>query len=384
MTKPISPLDIFPQAFSAAAKSKMCKTTKLALQPGPGITFPKPATCPVNGFGGSWYNQPFAGVPIYNRGAEGVVTEITWAAIDEWSTGAVANVWVTTGACLGLCLATLAYIVALTPNKKKGLPFHTSLLLALVFEIARLLCDMGRSSSIGLSPYSAYLGITNDMSATTYDPAFQGITIAGMVCATLAFFFTIVCFFIQASGLLTGLHMRYQPVYVGVISYLLTASFVAFALRISFTVVQSLWITEAAAFNASVLVKMRLATGVAYAISLGSWCTVSLASVSWLMFTRSKLIVSNRPYDTALTILSLVFMESFVVPSKSIHSSSTCLLMDSSRFPRPPSLPKRQVPSRRARGHPIRPRSPTNGLPFHDSSHKRDCRLLCPHRANTL
>ena len=36
--------------------------------------------------------------PIYNYGAPGVVTNITWAAIDKWATG-VSNVWVTTGTC---------------------------------------------------------------------------------------------------------------------------------------------------------------------------------------------------------------------------------------------------------------------------------------------
>ena len=350
----------------------MCTATQLGLEPKPGITFPKPATCPVNGFGGSWYNQPFVGVPIYNHGAKGVVDEITWARIDEWA-AQISNVWVTTGVCLGLCLATLAYIIALTPNKKKGLPFHTSLMLALVFEIARLLCSVGRASDITLSPYSAYFGLTQDYKASTYSPGFQALDIAGDSCGTLAFFFTVVCLYIQACGLLTGLRMRMQPAYVGVIAYLLTTSLLAFSLRITLTVIKSLYATDTISWNEMLFRTIRTATAVAYAISLGSWCTISLGSVLWLMFTRSKLIVSNRPYDTALTILSLTFMESFVVPSKSVLSKYLRLLTLSSCFPDLASLPRCEVSPRRARGHSIGPRTPPNGLPLHDCAHSRDC-----------
>ena len=298
----------------------MCRTTPIALHPDQYTLFQRPNQCPVNGFGGSWYTIPFQGIPIYNRGEDGVLDNISWQTIDQWAL-VVANIWVTTGACLGLCLAVLAYIIALTPNKKKGLPFHTGMMLALIFEIGRLLCDLGRAASAGLSPYSAYLGLTNDINATTYSTSFQGVTILGMICGTIACFFTFFCLYVQATGLLTGVHLRWRVYYIGLISYLLTASALALALRVTITVVQSLYIERGLnSFPTETFYDLRQASNIAFAVSLGSWCSISCASVFWLMFTRSKLIVSNRPYDTALTILSLVFMESMLVPSKSSHA----------------------------------------------------------------
>jgi Fungal pheromone mating factor STE2 GPCR len=254
-------------------------------------------------------------VPIYNRGNPGVKQDISWADIDDWSAG-VANVWVTTGTCFGLCLAVLAYLIALTPNKKNGTPFHTSLMLALIFEMARLLCDIGRAADVGLSPYSAYLGLTNDFGATTYSMSFQAIEVVGMVCATLASIFTFACLYLQAAGLLTSVHNRHRALYLGIICYLLSTSVVALAFRITITVIQAMYTSgRYESFSLDTYRILRRTTSIAYAVSIGSWCCVSLVSVSWLMFTRSKLIVSNRPYDTALTLLSLVFMESMVIPS---------------------------------------------------------------------
>lgn len=309
-----------------ASTTEMCTTTSTALHPKIGYVLNQPDTCPVNGFGGSWYDQPFEVVPVYNRGAPGVVDQISWAKIDEWAT-IVSNVWVTTGTCFGLCLAALAYVIALTPNKKRGKPFHTTLLLALVAEIGRLLCNLTRASNVGLSRYSAYLGLTSDYDATTYSPAFQGLTITSMIFACLALFFTYLCLYIQTNGLLTGLRLHYRAVFWAFMIYLIIMSLVTLGLRVTATAIQTKALLRPGSVGEAVshtYFNVREATSIASAISLGSWCMVSLCSVFWLMFTRTKLIVSNRHYDTALTILSLVFMESFVVPCKAPFSFPTC------------------------------------------------------------
>jgi hypothetical protein len=295
----------------------MCSTTDLALHPNDNVTFIRPENCPVNGFGGDWYRQPFQGVPIYNLGAPGVIDHVSWYWIDQWATRFVSNVWVTTGACLGLCIASLTYNLALTPSKKRGLPFHTCHILALLSEIARLLCDIGRASSVGMSPYSAYLGLTKDYAATTYSPAFEQLEIAGMICATLAFIFTTICLYLQTLALTTGLQLNHHKLFFGIMAYLITASIVALGFRMAITTIRSIYVFRPlSSFPYSVFAKLRMAMLILYAISLGSWCTVSLISVFWLMYTRSQLIVSNRMYDTGLTLLTMVFLESMIVPCK--------------------------------------------------------------------
>lgn len=297
----------------------MCTTTALGQHPEPGVFFTRPSDCPVNGFGGSWYDQPFGLVPVYNRGAIDVNDQITWADIDRFA-AVIANIWVTNGACLGLCLAVFAYIIALTPSKKRGLPFHTSLLLALFCEIGRLIADIARASNIGLSPYPAYLALTGDYEATTYSSTFQALDIAGLIFAPLAFFFTAICLYLQACGLLTNLHLRHRFYYFTIMTYLVVTSLVALGLRMTISVIQALYNTNALntqSIELQTISNLRRATTISYAVSIGSWCIVSFVSVVWLIATRSKLIVTNRLYDTALTLLSLVFMESFVVPRKS-------------------------------------------------------------------
>ena len=219
----------------------------------------------------------------------------------------------------------------------------------------------------GLSPYSAYLGLTQDWTAVTYSSTFQGLDVTAAICATFAFFFTAICLYIQASGLLTGLRIKHPSVYVAIASYLAFTSTFALVFRITLTAYQSLYLTHKIEWNPVLFVKLQLTTGIAYAVCLGSYCTISLASVCWLIYSRSHLIISNRPYDAALTILSLIFMESFIVPSK-FESLDVKHLTQSSYLSRPSSFPRSQVSPRRTRRPSFSPCSPPNGVPLHDSS----------------
>ena len=120
--------------------------------------------------------------------------------------------------------------------------------------------------------------------------------------------------------------MRRPVLYVVIMSYLVIASVVAIALRITSAVVQSLYTTQGGLdnFPVSTSQNLRIASSIAFAVAFVSWLSISSASVVRLMITRSKMIVSNRPYDTALTILSLVFMESMIVPSAHILRDVLC------------------------------------------------------------
>ena len=131
------------------------------------VEYPEVTSYPVNGFGGTLFDYPFFAVPIYNPAASYVNHHVTWHVIDNYTLSAV-NIAVTDSVCLGLCFATLIYVLALTPKKKRRTPFHAFLLAALVLEIIRLLCYIGPASSVGNSLFSSYLGITHDWSATVW------------------------------------------------------------------------------------------------------------------------------------------------------------------------------------------------------------------------
>jgi len=274
----------------------------------PAEPLPSVSSRPVNGFGGTYYDWPFY-VPTYTTDDPMVFNQTTWRIIDQWNQVNL-NMQATEGVGLGMCLTALVYILVLTPNGKRGKPFHSFLLAALLFEMLRLLCDLIQSTQAGVSQYSAYLWLTNDQAATTYSSAYRGVTICGLTAACAAYFFTTICLYVQSRGLLSSFEMSYRKTYRVLMGYLIMASIAAFVMRVTLMVYQSASIPAAPqAFH------IREATLITYTVSIGSWSLVSMCSVVMIIITRPRSMINrNSLYTTVLNLIALVCMESFIVP----------------------------------------------------------------------
>ena len=234
--------------------------------------------------------------------------------IDQFaqSTASVASV---SGICLGLCLATLVYVIALTPRAKRGRPFYIFLVLALIAEIIRLLFDAIRISKPGVSPYPAYLNLTSDNGSTYWSSEYINLSIATQSAAIFAYISTVGCLFVQTSSLLSNVRLNHSHVYWCVMTTLTLASAATVAFRATYTAYQVMGIQRR--HNNLSAGALRQGTLVAYGASLGGWCLVSLVSVVYLLYSRLRLGVNaNQFYQVTLTVLGIITLESLVVPCK--------------------------------------------------------------------
>ena len=276
-------------------------------------TLGSPKSYPTNGYGGSYYHEHFQGVPVYNHGSPATNNIVSWAAIDQYALEAI-SIIATNGICLGFCLATLVYTVSLTPREKRLKLFHIALLTALLFEIYRLLTVVAPASTPGISSFSSYISITKDVEATTFTNGYRGTLISGWFAGCLSYLFTVACLSLQAKGLLAGLELRYPTWHTVLFCYLLGISAIAFVANVVFNAFQAAHMSGSyQKFPFDILHTLVLAL---YAASLGSWCLVSLISVTWLVFTRFNMFRGTTHYDTALKIILLTVLDSFIVPRK--------------------------------------------------------------------
>ena len=299
-------------------------------------TFESPRSYPTNGYGGSYYHEHFQGVPVYHDGKPGTNNIVSWNAIDHYTFGAI-NIIATDSICLGFCLATLVYTISLTPREKRLKLFHISLLTALTFEIYRLLTVVAPASTPGISSFSSYLSITKDVGATTFTNGYRGTLISGWFAGCLSYLFTVACLALQAKGLLAGLEFRYPRWHTVLFCYLLGISAIAFVANVVFNAFQAAHMSGSyQKFPFDILHILVLAL---YAASLGSWCLVSLVSVTWLVCTRFNMVRGTTHYDTALKIILLTLLDSFMVPRKSSLFTRSALTDTSSPLLRPASDP---------------------------------------------
>lgn len=290
--------------------------------------FPKATSYPVNGFGGSYYNERFRGVPVYNEGQPGVNNNISWKAIDDYGL-VIVNIIAIDSVCLGLCLAAFVYTISLTPREKRAKIFHISLLTALVLEIYRLLTVVAPASTPGISSFSSYLLITNDIRASSFSLGYYGATISGYFAGCLAYLFTVGCLYIQTKGLLAGFQLRHPKYYIAGVCYLLSISAIAFVTNVVFDAFQTARMFGKVRYYSG-FVALHKTVLAFYAVSLGSWCLVSLVTVAILVFTRSDIVRGKTRYDTVLKILLLTLLDSFIVPCKCRPSSMVELKADRS------------------------------------------------------
>ena len=133
-----------------------------------------------------------------------------------------------------------------------------------------------------------------------------------MIVGCLAYITAVICLYIQANGLMSNLKTKNFNIYIVVLLYLIASSVIALAANLVFIGLQtSDLLGHHPNYPFATVQDIALIT---YAISLGSWCLVSLISVVKLIISRYRVVVTNHLYDSAIQLLCLTLLESFIVP----------------------------------------------------------------------
>lgn len=281
-------------------------------------SFPSPTRLPVNGFDGSLHDVIFF-APSYRVDPyfdDPFSTPLTWKVIDIYGSRAV--VWgMTQGICLGMMLITLLFVLFVTPQAKRWKPFHSCLLLALLFKTSHLLatCVQASSLTVGFNP--AYRFISKDYTQII-SSTFVASTIVRALLDLVATSLTFACLFVQSRASLAGLRLSHRPWYLALTTYLVLASVACIFARILSLAGQIFtFYSDRDLPTAFDLTAANSAAMITYSLTCASYCLVAFASVLYVLWTRRKLLMhggrSGR-YDRALSLLALVLLESFAAP----------------------------------------------------------------------
>ena len=285
------------------------------------LTMPTPARAsatilPTAGIGGSKYDLPFE-VPVYGKSLNNMAT---WRLLDTWN-NVNTTLASTRGIAAGLIWTTLVYLFVLTPNHKRTTPFHSFMLLGLIFMLIHLMINIASALSPGLQSESAYTFITFDIADSIWTRDYVATFAASQVTGWFAFIFAAVCLWLQAKGLMTGIKVRYPAVFHLILSYLTLTAMVALGAAMAFSIQQinSLRAQPGDVVNdVNDAYNFRLAYLAAYAVCIGSFSLVSMVSVIDIVWKRpSAVIKGNSPYASALNLVGLLCAQSFAIPCKS-------------------------------------------------------------------
>lgn len=277
----------------------------------PALALPAPTNFPVAGVNGEFYDVAF-GVPTYSVDAFNV---ISWRSIDNWD-HANSNYVSSEGIAAGLIWATLIYLLALTPTRKRTTPFHAFLLTGLVFMLLHLMMEIIAALTPGLHITSAYTVLTGDITSSTWPRRYRAVYATSRVAAWLAFICAAVCLWLQAKGLMTGIRVRRPNFYRIILSYLVIAALAALGACMAYWI-QQITIISAAETPAmsNYSAKLRDVYLITYAISIGSFSLVSICSVVDIVWKRpSSLLKRHNVFASALNLVGLLCAQSFVVP----------------------------------------------------------------------
>ncbi|OAP55534.1 hypothetical protein AYL99_10507 [Fonsecaea erecta] len=275
--------------------------------------FVAPGSLPTAGVGGALYDEAFQ-VPTYPAAP---FNKVTWRLIDTWNNINV-NYDTNRGLAAGLVWATLVYLLALTPTRKRTTPFHTFMLIGLVFMLIKLMIDIVSSLTPGLQSSSAYTFLTLDFTDSIWTKEFIATFATSQVTGWFAFIFAAICLWLQAKGLMTGIRARYPVVYKVMLVYLILTSVAAFAAAMAYSIQQILQLGKDGAEIYDYLDEAyngRIAYLAAYTICIGSFSLVSMASVFDIVWKRpSSIVTRNNAYASALNLIGLLCVQSFVIP----------------------------------------------------------------------
>ncbi|KIX94572.1 uncharacterized protein Z520_09618 [Fonsecaea multimorphosa CBS 102226] len=272
-----------------------------------------PGSLPTAGVGGALYDEAFQ-VPTYPAAP---FNKVTWRLIDTWNNINV-NYDTNRGLAAGLVWATLVYLLALTPTRKRTTLFHTFMLIGLVFMLIKLMIDIVSSLTPGLQSSSAYTFLTLDFTDSIWTNDFVATFATSQVTGWCAFVFAAICLWLQAKGLMTGIKARYPIVYKVMLTYLILTSVAAFAAAMAYSIQQILQLGQSGAEQYDGLDEAyngRIAYLAAYTICIGSFSLVSMASVFDIVWKRpSSIVTRNSAYASALNLIGLLCVQSFVIP----------------------------------------------------------------------
>ncbi|KAJ9603182.1 hypothetical protein H2200_012477 [Cladophialophora chaetospira] len=269
-------------------------------------------TLPTAGVGGSLYDKAFP-VPVYSNAPYNMVT---WRTLDTWG-NANSNYAATQGIAAGLLWASLTYLLALTPNHKRTTPFHSLMLLGLIFLLVHLTIDMVTSTTPGIQPSSAYTTLTGDIADSVWTKSFITTFGASRVAGWFAFVFASICLWLQARGLMTGLKVRHSGTYKFILSYLAFTSGATLSAAVAYSIHQIVTITKPVD-NVSIFTKnqytLRIAYLICYTICIGSYSLVSTISIVGIVWRRPTAISGGSAYASALNLLGVLCAQSFAIP----------------------------------------------------------------------
>jgi hypothetical protein len=271
---------------------------------------------PTAGVGGSLYNKPFI-VPTYPTDQD--PPYMTWHMLDIWgyTNGTIVA---TKGVATGLVWAIFLYLLALTPIHKKTTPFHTFMLIGLVFALIQLMIELLSNITPGLNPSPAYNFLTQDNASGTWPLTFIATFATSQVAAWLAFTFAAICLWIQAQGLMTGIKVQNVAIYYAILGYLASTSVATLGSAMAYSITQIKIVTLSggemvlAMANSHVYQSIYL---VIYAVCIASYSLISMLSVIHIILRRPKSVMQKTStYASALNLVGLFCAQSAIVPCK--------------------------------------------------------------------
>jgi hypothetical protein len=326
---------------------------------------------PTAGIGGQYYSDPSFEVPVYSDDAR---RTLNWQMIDAWNQLSL-NYAIGEGVAAGLVWATIIYLLALTPSRKRTTAFHSFLLAGLVFMLMHLMMDLISIVTPGLSTSSAYVVLTRDISSSIWTTRYTAVYAATRVANWLAFVFASICLWLQAKTLMTGLKVRFPTTYYILLTYLALTSLAVLIASMVYWIYQITVIQDDITYPVFLPQMLRNIYLIIYAISIGSFSVINVCSVVNIIWRRpSSVLTPHNAYHSALNLLGLLGAQSFIVPRKS-HSHHTILpgLILTDRYSHllhPPNCLHRQ-PNDTPRNH-----HPSFGLPHPPSRFNlHDCPL---------
>ena len=326
-----------------------------------------PSVLPVNGHSGVCYEQRFT-IPLCSAlenatspAAQLLRRQTTYLDLDRFYQSN-ASMAVVHGVALALVVLRLVDILLLTPRRKrergKGGVMFAVLLVALVG------CVVREASAVQHAVYggdvSAYLVLSRDWSSTMWSSGHRAAVLLEQFGTVICFACVQIAFWLQGKALLVGVKVRYGDLwYYGLLSLFVVLGFASWCFVATFAAYQAFWIGFAraglwlpAVWNGAWWKMLEVTSGLLRSISLAVWSLVFSVSAlhvllerretlfvgadqeevcngkrseRWGGATRQKRRIVKDAYETALTLIGLVAVESFAVPGKSALAATDML-----------------------------------------------------------
>ncbi|ETN43455.1 uncharacterized protein HMPREF1541_02614 [Cyphellophora europaea CBS 101466] len=279
--------------------------------------FPTPTRLPVNGFNGSLHDILFF-TPSYRPDpyfADPFSTPITWSMIDAYGSRVAVHA-TSRGTCLGLLLTTLLYVLFITPQQKRWKRFHICLLLALITKVIDLLIICATAALPNVGYYPSYPFITNDLTGG-YSSSYLSSTLARALLDIISTLCMFACLYIQAIATLAALRLTHRRIYWCLNIYLLLAAVAVLLTRLLLFVTRAYALCRQTSTPGLDLVRTDRANVATNTLALLSYCIVAICSVGKILRSRRSILLhdgGNKSYDSALALMALVLLESFVAP----------------------------------------------------------------------